>query len=106
MTVQPVCSRASSRRSALPRSTSISITASRRLTPGKKISAAPGEGAADIVLALARACFARSRAVASVGDVFPDLALREVHQAGEDDQEDHHLEAHALALDQVRLGGP
>src|SRR5438067_12666173 len=36
----------------------------------------------------------------------PHLLLGEVHQAGEDDQEDHHLEADALARLEVRLGGP
>src|SRR6188508_2745400 len=38
--------------------------------------------------------------------VGPHLALGEIHQPGEDQQEDHHLEADALALLEVRLGRP
>src|ERR1051326_1482055 len=36
----------------------------------------------------------------------PHLLLGEVEQAGEHDQEDHHLEAEALARLEVRLGRP
>src|ERR1043165_7649138 len=38
--------------------------------------------------------------------VGPHLLLGEVHQPGEDDQEDHHLEADALARLEMRLGRP
>src|SRR5436305_6606073 len=40
------------------------------------------------------------------GHVGPHLLLGEVHQPGEDHEEDHHLEADALARLEVRLGRP
>src|SRR3954471_17045592 len=38
--------------------------------------------------------------------VGPDLLLGEVHQTGKDDQEDHDLHPHPLAIFEVRFGSP
>src|SRR5258705_144876 len=71
---------------------------------------APSRGPLSIICAARserrRPRILAARDLARFLDLVPHLLLGEVEQAREDDQEDQHLEADALARLQVRLGRP